>query len=208
VSQLVGDVAQWVTEVVYFFNYHGVFILMALSNMYLPIPSQLVLPLSGFLVGQGRFSFPLVILASTAGSVVGTLMLYAPGRWLGEKPLRQFFKRYGRFVLLDESSLEKASGWYERHGGEAVLIARLVPGVGSLISVPAGIERMPLGRFVVYTALGNGFYSMVLVGLGWWLGSQWELVEQYVPFAEYAVMAAVAIVIVRFVWRRWKAHNN
>jgi len=67
---------------------------------------------------------------------------------------------------------------------------------------------MPLGRFVVYTALGNGLYSLALVGLGWWLGSQWELVEQYVPFAEYAVMAVVAVVIVRFVWRRWKAHNN
>jgi membrane protein DedA with SNARE-associated domain len=208
VSQLVGDIAQWATEVVYFFNYPGVFVLMVLSNMYLPIPSQLVLPLSGFLVGQGRFSFTLVILASTAGSVVGTLVLYASGRWLGEKPLRRFFRRYGRFVFLDESSLEKANGWFERHGWEAVLIGRLVPGVGSLISVPAGIEKMPLGRFVVYTALGNGLYSMALVCLGWWLGSQWELVEQYVPFAEYAVMAAVAIVIVRFVWCRWKAHNN
>ena len=120
-SQLVGDVAHWVTEVVYFFHYPGVFVLMALSNMYLPIPSQLVLPLSGFLVRQGRFSFPLVILASTAGSVVGTLVLYAAGHWLGEKPLRRFFKRYGRFVFLDESSLEKANGWYERHGGEDVL---------------------------------------------------------------------------------------
>ncbi len=207
-SQLVGDVAQWVTEVVYFFNYPGVFVLMALSNLYLPIPSQLVLPLSGFLVGQGRFSFPLVILASTAGSVVGTLVLYAPGRWIGEKSLRRFFKRYGRFVFLDESSLEKASGWFERHGGKAVLIGRLVPGVGSLISVPAGIERMPLGRFVAYTALGNALYNIALVGLGWWFGSQWELVAQYVPFAEYAVMAAVAGVIVRFVWRRWKAHNK
>lgn len=75
---------------------------MVLSNMYLPIPSQLVLPLSGFLVGQGRFSFPLVILASTAGSVIGTLVLYAAGRWLDEKPLRRFFKRYGRFVFLAE----------------------------------------------------------------------------------------------------------
>ena len=207
-SQLVGGVAQWVTEVVYYFNYPGVFVLMALSNMYLPIPSQLVLPLSGFLVGQGRFSFPLVILASTAGSVVGTLALYAPGRWLGEKPMRRFFKRYGRFVFLDESSLEKACGWFERHGGEAVLIGRLVPGVGSLISVPAGIQGMSIVWFVTYTALGNCLYCIVLVGLGWWLGSQWELVEQYVPFAEYAVIAAIAGVIVRFVWRRWKAHNK
>ena len=206
-NQLFGDVAQWVTEVVYFFNYPGIFVLMALSNLYLPIPSQLVLPLSGFLVGQGRFSFPLVILASTAGSLVGTLVLYAPGRRLGEEPVRRFFKRYGRFVFLDESSLEKASGWFERHGEKAVLMGRLIPGAGGLISVPAGIKRMPLGRFMAYTVTGNSLYNVALVGLGWWLGSQWELVEQYVPIVEYVVLAGVAGVIVRFVWRRWKAHR-
>jgi len=208
VNQLVGDVAGWVTEGVYFFGYPGVFILMVLSNVYLPIPSQLVLPLSGFLVGQERFSLPLVLVASTAGSVVGTLILYAPGRWLGEESVRRFLKRYGRFVPADESSLDKASESFDRHGGQAVLFARLVPGLGSLISVPAGIEKMPLGRFVAYTILGNGLYNAALVGLGWWLGSQWELVERYAPIAEYAVLAVVAGVIVRFLWRRWKAHNN
>src|SRR5215204_5788009 len=94
-SQLVADVARWATDVVYSFGYPGVFVLMVLSNVYLPIPSQLVLPLSGFLVGQERFSFSLVLLASTAGAVVGTLLLYAPGRWLGEETLRRFLKRYG-----------------------------------------------------------------------------------------------------------------
>jgi membrane protein DedA with SNARE-associated domain len=180
---------------------------MVLSNVYLPIPSQLVLPLSGFLVGQERFSFSLVFLASTAGAVVGTLILYAPGRWLGEEPLRRFLKRYGRFVHANESGLDKASEWFDRHGGQAVLIARLVPGAGSLISVPAGVEQMPIWRFVAYTALGNGLYNAALVGLGWWLGSQWELVQRYAPIAEYAALAVVAGVVVRFAWRRWKAHK-
>ncbi len=207
-NQVVADVARWVTEAVYFFGYPGVFVLMVLSNVYLPIPSQLVLPLSGYLVGQERFSFPLLLLATTAGAVVGTLLLYAPGRWLGEETLRRFLKRYGRFVHANESGLDKASEWFDRHGGQAVLIARLVPGAGSLISVPAGIERMPLWRFVVYTALGNGLYNIVLVGLGWWLGSQWELVQRYAPIAEYGVLALIAAVIVRFVWRWWKAHNK
>jgi membrane protein DedA with SNARE-associated domain len=206
-DQLVGDVARWIIDAVYFFGYPGVFVLMALSNVYLPIPSQLVLPLSGFLVGQERFSFPLVLLASTAGAVVGTLLLYAPGRWLGEETLRRFLKRYGRFVHANESGLDKASEWFDRHGGQAVLIARLVPGAGSLISVPAGVEQMPIWRFVAYTALGNGLYNAALVGLGWWLGSQWELVQRYAPIAEYAALAVVAGVVVRFAWRRWKAHK-
>jgi len=206
-NQLVSDVARWATEVVYSFGYPGVFVLMVLSNVYLPIPSQLVLPLSGFLVGQERFSFLLVLMASTVGALVGTLMLYVPGRLLGEEPLRRFLKRYGRFVHVNESDLDKASGWFEQHGGQAVLIGRLVPGVGSLISVPAGIEQMPLWRFVTYTILGNGLYNTVLVGLGWWLGSQWEIVERYAPIAEYAALAVVAGLILRFVWRRWKAHK-
>jgi len=206
-NQLVSDVARWATEVVYSFGYPGVFVLMVLSNVYLPIPSQLVLPLSGFLVGQERFSFLLVLIASTVGALVGTLMLYVPGRLLGEEPLRRFLKRYGRFVHVNESDLDKASGWFEQHGGQAVLIGRLVPGVGSFISVPAGIEQMPLWRFVTYTILGNGLYNTVLVGLGWWLGSQWEIVERYAPIAEYAALAVVAGLILRFVWRRWKAHK-
>ena len=206
-NQVVGDVARWVTEAVYFFGYPGVFVLMVLSNVYLLIPSQLVLPLSGFLVGQERFSFSLVLLASTAGAVVGTLILYAPGRWLGEEPLRRFLKQYGRFVHANELGLDKASEWFDRHGGQAVLIARLVPGAGGLISVPAGVEQMPLWRFVAYTTLGNGLYNAALVGLGWWLGSQWELVQRYVPIAEYAALAVVAGVVVRVAWRRWKAHK-
>jgi membrane protein DedA with SNARE-associated domain len=206
-NQLVSDIARWATEVVYSFGYPGVFMLMVLSNLYLPIPSQLVLPLSGFLVGQERFSFLLVLMASTVGALVGTLMLYVLGRLLGEEPLRRFLKRYGRFVHVNESDLDKASGWFEQHGGQAVLIGRLVPGVGSLISVPAGIEQMPLWRFVIYTILGNGLYNTALVGLGWWLGSQWEIVERYAPIAEYAALAVVAGLILRFVRRRWKAHK-
>jgi membrane protein DedA with SNARE-associated domain len=203
----VSDVARWATEVVYSFGYPGVFVLMVLSNVYLPIPSQLVLPLSGFLVGQERFSFPLVLMASTVGALVGTLMLYVPGRLLGEEPLRRFLKRYGRFMHVNESDLDKASEWFDQHGGQAVLIGRLVPGVGSLISVPAGIEQMPLWRFVTYTILGNGLYNTALVGLGWWLGSQWEIVERYAPIAEYAALAVVAGLVLRFLWGRWKAHK-
>jgi len=134
-------------------------------------------------------------------------MLYAPGRLLGEEPLRRFLTRYGRFVHVNELDLDKASGWFDRHGGKAVLIGRLVPGGGSLISVPAGVEQMPLWRFVAYTIVGNGLYNAALVGLGWWLGSQWEIVKRYAPIAEYAALAVVAGLVLRFVWRRWKAHK-
>lgn len=128
----------------------------AMSSLFLPVPSQIVLPLAGFLVGQGSFSFPLVLLAATAGSSGASLVPYAVGRRLGEERLRRFVRRrFGRFVLVDESSFDKASGWFARRGGVTVLICRLVPGVGSFISVPAGIERMPVWKFLFYTALGR-----------------------------------------------------
>ncbi len=169
-SDLLGNLGQWTMEVVYSFGYPGLAVLLVLSNLCLPIPSQLVLPLAGFLVDQGRFSFSLVLLFSTVGSLIGSLVLYTVGRLIGEESLRWFFKRFGRFVFVGEKDLDKASGWFEHHGDKTVLIARVLPGAGSLISVPAGIKRMLLWRFMIYTALGNVLYNATLVGLGGRLG--------------------------------------
>lgn len=203
---MLGNLVQWIVEVVYSFGYPGVAVLMVLSNLFLPIPSEVVLPFAGFLVGQGLFSLPLVLLAATGGAVVSALVLYFAGRRLGEGPVRRFIGRYGRFVLLRESALDRAGGWFEKHGGEAVLIGRLVPGVGALISLPAGIERMPVWKFTAYTTLGNAIWNGVFVGLGWALGDQWMIVRQYTSLLEYTVLAAVAGVILWFLWRRWRAH--
>lgn len=207
-SDLFSTLGSWVIEVVYYFGYPGVAALIALSNLPLPVPSQLILPLAGFLVAQGRFSFSLVLLASTSGALAGALVPYVVGRQLGEERLRRFLRRHGRFIVVSEADLDKANGWFEHHGGEAVLVARLLPGAGSIISVPAGIEQMPLWRFVVYTVLGNGLYNAALLSLGWALGSQWYLVDEYVPILEYVVLAAAVGVLLWFLRRRWKAHRD
>ena len=176
--------------------------LVVLSNLQVPIPSELVLPLSGHLVGQGRFSFVPLLVWTTAGAVASSLIAYVPGRWLGEERLRRFLRHFGQFVLVYESDLDKASGWFERHGGKAVLIGRLVPGVGSLISVPAGIKRMPLWRFVVYSTLSSGLWNGAFIGLGWWLGARWGQAGQYERVALYAEMAAIGGGVLWLVWRR------
>lgn len=207
-GDLFADLASGVTDVVYSFGYPGIFVLMVLSNLHLPIPSQLTLALAGFLVGQGRFSLVAVMGASTAGAVAASLALYFPGRWMGEEPLRQLVKWLERYKLVFASDLEKANEAFERHGGKAILIGHLVPGVGAFISIPAGIKRMPiLGRFVVYTVLGSTLWNAFFVGLGWWLGSQWELVERYAKVIEYVVLAALALGIVWFLGRRWKKYR-
>lgn len=141
------------------------------------------------------------------GAVAPSLILYLPGRRLSEERLRRFLRRFGRLMLVYETDLDKASGWFERHGGEAILICRLVPGVGSLISVAAGIERMPLWRFVLYTGLGSALWNGAFIGLGWWLGARWGLAAQYEHAALYAVLAAVSGGLLWLVWRRLRRRN-
>ncbi len=193
---------EWVASVIYSLGYTGIFFLIALENLLPPIPSEVILPLAGFLVGQGRFAFWAVLAASTAGSVSGALVLYGLGGWLGEARLRRLVRRFGRFVLLGEPDLDRAERWFERYGGPVVFFGRLVPGVRSLISVPAGIERMPLWRFTVYTSGGSLLWNMVLVRLGWILGDQWTLVRQYTQTIQYVLLAAVIATIAWFLWRR------
>ena len=207
-SELLSDLAQWAIETVYSFGYLGLFVVVALANVHLPIPTELTLPLAGFLVGQGRFSLIPVLAASEAGAVVGAIAHYLPGRWFGEERLRRLVKRYGRFVFVGESDLDWASEMFERHGGKAIVIGHLIPGLGSLISVPAGIKRWPIyGRFMVYTLLGSALWNGIFIALGWVLGTQWPLVEHYASVIKYVVLAAIAAGILRFVWHRWKARR-
>ena len=203
---LLPDIVQWVTDVAYSFGYVGIAFLTGLGNLHLPIPTEITLPLAGFLVGQGRFSFFPVLIWTTAAAVVASVVLYVPGRWFGEERLRRFVRRFGRFVLVKESDLDKASKLFDQHGAMAILIGRLIPGVGTLISVPAGIYRMPiLGWFMIFTVLDTLIWNALLIGLGWALGSQWTLVSDYASVVQYVVLAILAVGIVWFLWRRLKA---
>jgi len=201
------DITQWAIDIVYSFGYVGVFFLTALANMNLLIPTQLTLPLAGFLVGQGYFSLILVLVASTAGSLSASLALYLMGLWSGVS-LRRVTKRIKRFdklaFMLD---LNKASKMFERHGREAILIGRFAPGIGAPISVLAGFERMPIWQFTLYTALGSALWNAGFIGLGWELGTQWPLVKQYASSVEYVLLVAVPAAIFWLLWRRRKARG-
>lgn len=202
---MLTDITQWAIDIVYSFGYVGVFFLTALANMNLLIPTQLTLPLAGFLVGQGYFSLILVLVASTAGSLSASLALYLMGLWSGVS-LRRVTKRIKRFdklaFMLD---LNKASKMFERHGREAILIGRFAPGIGAPISVLAGFERMPIWQFTLYTALGSALWNAGFIGLGWELGTQWPLVKQYASSVEYVLLVAVPAAIFWLLWRRRKA---
>jgi membrane protein DedA with SNARE-associated domain len=204
-GELLADLARWTTDVIDSFGYVGVFVLIVLGDLRLPIPTELTLPLVGFLVGQGRLSFIPVILTATAARVTTSLLLYTLGLRISGERLRRLIKRFERFGFVFTSDVDKAGGVFERHGGKAVLIGHLVPGVGALISVPAGLKRMPMRwRFLGYTALGGALWTGTLVSLGWALGSRWRMVELYASFIGYGVLVVAVVGVLWFLWRRWK----
>jgi membrane protein DedA with SNARE-associated domain len=197
-SELTG-LAGLITDIIAALGPIGVGVLVALETLFPPIPSELILPLSGYLASRGRMSLAAVVTGATLGSLAGALALYWAGAALGQKRLRRLAERT---PLVEVEDLERAEGWFDRHGGLAVLIGRVVPVVRSLVSVPAGVEHMPLWRFVIYTIIGSGVYNLVLIGLGYVLGSRWQTVEQYSNYLNYAIYAAILVAVGLFALKR------
>ncbi len=209
-SELLGHLAHWGVDVVYSFGYGGIFVLIALINLHLlPMPTQIILSLAGFLIGQERFSFAVVLASSTAGAVVASFVMYYLGLWIGEDNLRRGIKRCERFRLVYRSDLDKASKIFARHGGKAIILGHLVPGIGAFISIPAGIQRMPLlKRFTPYSIIGSGLWNAIFIVLGWVLGAQWAIVKEYTSMVEYLVIIVAAGLVLWFLWHRWwKTHS-
>jgi membrane protein DedA with SNARE-associated domain len=185
-------------------GYPGLFGAMVAENLFPPIPSEIVLPLAGFEVEKGELAFLLVVLAATAGSLVGALILYAIGLW-GGRPL---VLRYGRVLRVTERDLDRAERWFDRWGDWVVLGARVIPIARSVVSLPAGFARMPLLRFTLLTALGSFVWNLILVGAGYQLGANWEDVSEWAGrYSDVMKVIAVAAVVAAAVWliRRWRS---
>ncbi|WBU36808.1 DedA family protein [Homoserinibacter sp. YIM 151385] len=177
----------------------GVAVLTFVETVFPPIPSEVVLPLAGFLAALGAMDLALVLVAATAGAYLGALVLYGLGRGLGhERSVRLLSK----LPLVDREDFEKSSAWFRRHGRKSVFFGRLVPGIRSLVSLPAGAERMPLWSFSLFTILGSGLWNGLLVGLGFALGPHYELIDRYSGYLDYVVYAAILGVLAWLIVRR------
>src|ERR687898_3567625 len=205
---VLADLVRWVIDVVHSRGCVGVFFLILAGSVYLPVPTELTLPLFGFLIGNGRLSLVPVLLTATAARVCAALVMYAVGFRLREARLRRVIKHFERSKLLFVSDFEKASAVFERHGGKAILVGHLIPGVGALVSVPAGLKRMPLRwRFLGYTILGCSMWNSSLIGLGWALGGRWRIVEAFTSFVGAAVLTVLIAAALLFFWRRRRVHR-
>lgn len=188
----------WVTNTLDSMGYFGVVWLTFLENIFPPIPSELIMPLAGYLVSQDRMTLVGATLAGTAGSVLGALLLYGVGRRVGEDRLKRFAERHGRWLTLSPSDIDRASDWFAKRGLWAVFICRLVPGLRSLISIPAGIHSMPIGRFLVVTALGTAIWTGALVFAGDRLGENFDQIGRWLDPITKAVLGGL---VVWYLWR-------
>lgn len=192
-----------ITDVMSALGEIGVGVLVLLETVFPPIPSEVVLPLAGFLSQQGEMNAVLVLVLATLGSFIGALLLYLLGAKLGEE---RVVRGLSRLPLVDRDDFERAARWFHRHGRSAVFFGRLIPGVRSLISLPAGAEHMPLGTFTLFTVAGSLLWNVLLIGLGYFLGTQYHLVDQYSQYFDiviYLVLAAfIGWLILRRVRRR------
>ncbi len=198
VNELTG-LSGWVAGVMVARGAAGVGLLTALETIFPPIPSEVVLPLAGYLAERGRMGLLAVVVSATAGGLVGAVALYGVARRLGQERAARLV---ARIPLVDREDVDRAIGWFARHGGTSVFFGRLIPGVRSLISLPAGAAAMPLGRFITFTTAGTLLWNVLLIGAGYLLGSQWQQAEQYSSYLDYALYAAMVAVVGGLVVRR------
>ena len=206
---MLGDLANWVQDVINQFGYFGVALLVVIENIFPPIPSEIVLPFAGFVAQQGSAGVAQsdtsvigMMIAATIGSVVGALILYVISSAIGPERLRAFVQRFGRWFGVKQTDLLRAEAWFDRRSFVAVLVGRCVPLIRSIVSIPAGFRRMKLTSFILLTAVGSAVWNIALIGAGALLGDQWERVGEYVGVFQWLVIAAILVLLVRFVYLR------
>lgn len=200
---------QWVTEMMEQYGYLGLLLVMVVENLFPPIPSEVVLPFGGFMTTRSQLTVPLVIVWATVGSLVGAIILYGLGLVLSKERVLWIVGRWGRWLRIKPQDIEKSFDWFDRYGKWTVFFGRMVPLVRSLISIPAGMARMNLALFLLYTILGSLIWNTLLVGIGAVLGSSWHRIAEWIDVYSniiYVILALIAIGVLVWLFRR-KDHS-
>jgi membrane protein DedA with SNARE-associated domain len=193
--------AHYLVETIFDLGYIGIFLLMAVESSFIPFPSEIVLIPAGYLAYQGEMNMVAILISAILGSLVGAFINYFLALYLG----RAFLVRYGHYVFISEETLEKLDKFFYKHGSISTFTGRLIPGIRQLISIPAGISKMSLGKFSIYTVLGAGIWSLILILLGFFIGENQELIQQYL---HQIVLVTVVCVAVILVWYFKKQKKN
>lgn len=195
-------IVDWATSVVEALGPIGVAALVTIENLFPPIPSEIVLPLAGFVAATGDSNVVVMIAAATVGSMAGAYLLYGIAAAIGPVRLRTLVTRYGKWLSLTVDDLDRSEGWFDRYANRAILICRCIPLMRSLISIPAGLRRSPLLPFSVYTLIGSLVWNTALIVAGYLLGDNWKSAERPLELMQNAVLVLIGVAVAWFVWRR------
>lgn len=188
---MLAEFAQFLVDSIFSWGYGGIFLLMAIESSFIPFPSEVVLIPAGYLISQDKMDASLVFVSALAGSLVGAFVNYFLAFFVG----RAFLEKFGKYFFISAKTLRKMDSFFEKHGAISTFSGRLVPGVRQLISIPAGLARMRLVTFSFYTALGAGLWALVLIGLGYFLGENQELIKIYLKEITIAVFIGIVILV-------------
>jgi len=196
-SEIFAAIGGFALSTISLLGYAGIFFLMMLESMIVPVPSEFVMPFAGFLVAQGTFSFLLVIIASTLGSITGSLIFYYIGKTGGHR----LVEKYGKYVLVDAEDIRKTEEWFQKRGDLTVFLARLIPVVRHLISFIAGIGKMNVKKFSFYTVVGAAIWNTILTYIGYMLGQHWKEVSQYLEQLDIIIVILLIVGCLYFAYR-------
>lgn len=208
---MIQNIIDWLVNTIALFGYPGVFVAVFVESFFAPIPSELILPFSGFVASQGGMNVYIVIVVATVGAYLGSLPFYLVGRW-GEKPLLSFLEKYGKYLFIEQSDVDFVFKLFDRYGNGLVLFGRLIPIARTLISFPAGVAKLPFVLFTVFTLLGSMLWNILLVYTGYILADNWEVVGVWVEKYESVILTLVIVVFAvylgRGIYKKLKRRNK
>jgi len=204
IYDLLAHISSFIVSIISSLGYAGITALMTLESACIPIPSEIIMPFSGYLVWEGRFALLSVILWGTIGNLIGSLIAYLVG-FYGGRPL---IEKYGRYVLISKEELNYAQGWFERYGAMSVFFSRMLPVIRTFISLPAGIAKMPFWKFLFYTFLGSLPWSFVLTYAGLITGENWTSLETYFRKFDWLIVILVILLISWWLFKKIKNYEK
>jgi len=184
---------EWISAIVEQMGYWGIAVLMLLENVFPPIPSEVIMPLAGYTAADGSLNIMLVVISGTIGTVTGAAFWWSLASKCGDRRLKKLADRHVRWLTLSASDIDHIDDWFDRHGSWAIPVAHIIPGLRTLISIPAGVFGTPFPRFLILTTLGSAVWNSFLAGAGYVLGKQFSAVDRYLGPAGLGIMAAVLI---------------
>jgi membrane protein DedA with SNARE-associated domain len=204
---MLSQLAQIIQDIVLTLGYPGIAFLMFAENLFPPIPSELIMPFAGFVAGQGKLDLFLAWIVGTAGVVAGAIVIYYLGWFAGDVVVRNFLRRYGRWVGISEPDYDRSLEFFRKHGEWTIFVGRMIPLIRTVISIPAGAEKMPMPKFLILTTLGSAIWCGLLVLAGYALGDRYEevlgFIDQYQTIVVILLVIAIVLVVAWFIYNRF-----